>query len=30
MIAGCGPVGAVLAALLGDRGIRVVVVDPAS
>lgn len=30
VIAGCGPVGAVLAALLGDRGIRVVVVDPAS
>lgn len=30
VIAGCGPVGAVLAALLGDRGIRVIVVDPAS
>ncbi|MET7749059.1 FAD-dependent monooxygenase [Micromonospora sp. NPDC005367] len=29
-IAGCGPVGAALAALLGDRGVRVVVVDPAS
>ncbi|WP_349876007.1 FAD-dependent monooxygenase [Micromonospora sp. HUAS YX12] len=29
VIAGCGPVGAVLAALLGDRGVRVDVVDPA-
>ncbi|RKN23986.1 3-(3-hydroxyphenyl)propionate hydroxylase [Micromonospora musae] len=30
LIAGCGPVGAVLAALLGGRGVRVAVVDPAA
>lgn len=29
VVAGCGPVGAVLAALLGERGLRVAVVDPA-